>query len=131
MDMGPLFSGWNWVTWTWAFYRIEVGELGMVWDWETLKGTHLVLGTWVPDGEPMWADYIGPIGNTHGPGVSGLELGNMGMGPIWNISGLTEHSMGLGNTLQYFCGLCESGLELADMDIENYSNVSTLKRQCK
>ena len=59
----------------------------------------MVLDTWVPDGEPMWADYIGPIGNTHGPGESGLELGNMDMGPIWNISGLTGHSMGLGNTM--------------------------------
>ena len=50
----------------------------------------------MPDGEPIWADDIGLIGNTLGPRESELELGNMDMGPIWNISGLTGHSMGLG-----------------------------------
>ena len=41
---------------------------------------------------------MGSIKYICGPVESGLVLGNMDMGPIWNISRLTGHGMGLGNT---------------------------------
>lgn len=52
-----------------------MGYVGMVWDWETLCGTHLVSVTWAPNGEPMWADHVGPIGNISGLSGHGVELG--------------------------------------------------------
>ena len=41
---------------------------------------------------------MGSIKYICGPAESGMELGNMYMGPLGNISGLTGHGMGLGYT---------------------------------